>query len=158
MPAGAWVMNSGSATPYASHNCWTDAAWFFPALSSLAQTANPNFVFKYIGQTKHRGISAQHIQVYQPSKVRLLQHLSTIDFYLDPATLLPSAVAFTVHADRNAGEDLLVEVEFSNYQLVQGVAVPMHLQRYQQGALMLDATINMVTLNQGLDLSVFSID
>jgi len=160
VPAGAWVVNGGTATPYALHNCWTDAAWFFPALSSLAQTANSSFVFKYIGQVQYEGVNAQHVQVFQvpPGGITLFQQLSTIDFYLNAATLLPYAVTFNVHPDGNAGMNLPVEVDFSNYQVIQGVVVPMHVQRYQQGALMLDATIQTVLLNQGLTSSAFSIN
>jgi len=160
IPGGAWVVNGGTATPYALHNCWTDAAWFFPALSSLAHTANANFVFKYMGQVQHGGLNTQQVRVFQapPAGISLFQQLSTIDFYLDPVSLLPSAVAFNVHPDGNAGVSLSVEVDFSNYQVIQGVAVPMHIQRYQQGTLMLDATIQTVLLNQGLSPSVFSIN
>lgn len=160
IPAGGWVMNSGTDTPYALHNCWTDPVWFFPALSSLTQTTTSGFVFKYIGQVQHEGRNTQHIQVFQaqPAGVSLFQQLSTMDFYLDSVTLLPFAVGFNVHPDGNAGVNLSVEIDFSNYQVIQGVAVPMHIQRYQQGALMLDATIQTVLFNQGLDPSVFSIN
>src|SRR6266567_7572180 len=34
VPAGAWTKNGAKAVPAAQHNCWVDAAWFFPALSS----------------------------------------------------------------------------------------------------------------------------
>jgi len=65
--SGAWEKSGSAPVAYASHNCWTDAAWFFPALSSLTQTANPAFTFKYIGQEQHVGLNTQHIQVFQPS-------------------------------------------------------------------------------------------
>ena len=63
--AGAWMKNNAAPVAYAAHNCWTDAPWFFPALSSLAQTANPTFVFKYIGQEQHEGVNTQHIRCFQ---------------------------------------------------------------------------------------------
>src|SRR6267154_3070838 len=65
IPAGAWSASGGTVTAYAQHNCWTDAPWFFPALSSLSQTGNQNFVFKYIGQEQHLTTLTQHIQVFQ---------------------------------------------------------------------------------------------
>jgi len=113
VPGGAWVVNTGTATPYALHNCWTDAAWFFPALSSLAQTANANFVFKYMGQVQHGGLNTQQVRVFQvpAAGISLFQQLSTIDFYLDPATLLPSAVVFNVHPDGDAGVNLSEKME-----------------------------------------------
>ena len=33
---GAWSGSDAISHPIALHNCWTDAAWFFPPLSSLA--------------------------------------------------------------------------------------------------------------------------
>jgi hypothetical protein len=34
-PEGKWANPDGKSGKYALHNCWTDAAWFFPPLSSL---------------------------------------------------------------------------------------------------------------------------
>jgi hypothetical protein len=46
IPLGSWNKNGGPSVRCAQHNSWTDAAWFFPGLSSLTQTKNPNVVFK----------------------------------------------------------------------------------------------------------------
>lgn len=159
-PGGAWVTNGSTATAYANHNCWTDAAWFFPALSSLTQTSNPSFVFKYVGLEQRGGTSVQHIQVFQlPSGMpTIFHHLSTEDFYLDAGTLLPSAVAFSTHPDGNAGTDIAVEVDFLNYQTVGGVVAPLHIQKFQQGSLLLDIQVSSVAVNQGLGVSLFSVN
>ncbi|PYV81253.1 MAG: hypothetical protein DMG93_16005 [Acidobacteria bacterium] len=53
IPSGQWTNNGAKPTPYAQHNTWPDAAWFFPALASLSQTTNPNFIFRSIGQEQH---------------------------------------------------------------------------------------------------------
>src|SRR5450631_318619 len=113
-PGGAWTKNGGTSTAYAQHNCWTDAAWFFPALSSLTQTGNQNFIFKYIGQEQHGGVNTQHIQVFQvgPQANSSLQRLSTLDFYLDPNSSLPLAVAIKAHADNDANTDIPTEFRF----------------------------------------------
>lgn len=159
-PSGGWINNSEAAKHYANHNCWTDAAWFFPALSSLSQTSNASFVFKYLGQTQHDGISTQHIRLFQaqPGMPAIFQRLSAMDFYLNSATLLPEAVAFNIHPDKNAGVNLPVNVEFSNYQVVQGATIPMRIRKYQEGTLMVDITVSTVSLNQGLDSTVFSLN
>jgi hypothetical protein len=62
-PTGSWIVASAKAQPYAQHNCWTDAVWFFPELSSLAKAANPAFFFSYVGQEQHEGLTVQHIRV-----------------------------------------------------------------------------------------------
>ena len=157
-PGGAWEKNGGTSAPYAGHNCWTDAAWFFPALSSLMQTANPNFIFKYIGQEQHGGVNTQHIRIFQvQGGVSLMQHLSAADFYLDPVSSLPVAIAFQVHPDTDAGTDIAAEVRFANYQPVNGIQVPFHIQRMLDGGVVLDVTVTNAIFNTGLADSTFSL-
>jgi hypothetical protein len=157
VPAGAWKKDSGTVTAFAGHNCQSDAVWFFPALSSLTQTANPKLVFKYIGEEERGGVNTQHIQVFRSSSVRLLQHLSTIDFYLDPTSKLPLAVAFQVHPDKDAGRDIPAEVRFADYQLVNGIPVPFHIQRMLNGGVILDITVTNAAFNTGLQDSMFTL-
>jgi hypothetical protein len=158
---GQWIAPSNAFGNFASQNCWTDAAWFFSALGSLA--AGPNVVLSYIGPTTWNGESVQHIQsyVYQSNQLGLTpspQQLSTMDFYLDATTLLPAAVTFNAHPDNDATTNLLVEVDFSNYQTTSGVVVPMHIQKYQQGNLMVDVVVTGAAFNTGLPLSIFTVN
>lgn len=140
---GRWIAPNNASGRFASHNCWTDAVWFFPVLGSLA--AGPNVTLSYIGPTIWNGESTQHIQSQYQSNQLLslpsLQQLSTMDFYLDATTLRPAAVTFNAHPDNDARKNLLVEVDFSNYQPVSGVVVPMHIRKFQQGHLMVDTCI-----------------
>ena len=159
IPAGAWAKNGSTAGAYALHNAWTDAAWFFPALSSLSQTANANFIFRSIGQEQHGGLSTQHIQVYltQLGIFSGLQHLSTLDIYLDPISFLPLAIGFNVHPDNDMNTDIPSEIRFAKYQAVNGVQVPFHFQRIFNGNVVLDATVTSATVNTGLQDSLFTL-
>jgi hypothetical protein len=158
-PGGAWEKNGSASTPYASSNCWADASWFFPALSSLTQAANPAFVFKYIGQEQHGGVNTQHVRVFQvpAGGIPLFQHLSTTDFYLDPASSLPLAIAFQVHPDTDASTDIPTETRFANYQTVNGLPIPFHFQQMLNGGVILDVTVTNSTLNTGVLDSAFSL-
>jgi len=156
-PSGAWQTNGGAVTAFAYHNCRTDTAWFFPALSYLSQLANPNFVFKYIGQELHGGFNTQHVRVFQPSQAALLQHLSTVDFYLDPVSSLPLAMAFAVHPDLDANADIPAEIRFANYQSVSGIPVPFHFQKMLNGGVVLDVNVTSTSFNSGLADSIFSL-
>lgn len=159
-PGGAWGKNGGSSTAYAGHNCWTDAVWFFPALSSLTQMASPNFIFKYIGQEQHGGINSQHIRIYhlaakgQPPSA---QRLSTMDFYLDAASSLPLGINFNTHADDDMNLNIPVAINFANYQAVHGVQVPFHIQRMLNGGVVLDATVTTAVINTGLADTLFTL-
>lgn len=158
---GRWVSPDNTSGQVALHNCWTDAVWFFPALSSLA--ARPNVVLAYVGQETRNGASVQHVrshvdQANWPTGVLpTAKQLSTMDFYLDATTLLPVAVTFKAHPDNDAMKDLAIEVDFSDYQAISGVMVPTHIQRYSQGNLLVDITVTSASFNTGLPLSVFAV-
>src|SRR5208337_2046827 len=160
IPQGKWIAQSSASGLYSSQNCATDAVWFFPALGSLA--AGPNVVLTYVGQETRNGAAVQHIQsyVYQPKPSHVNpspQQLSTVDFYLDAATFLPVAISFDAHPD-NASTNLPVEVDFSNYQVLNGIVIPTHIQRSLQGNVLVDISISDASFNTGLPLSDFAIN
>jgi len=157
-PAGAWGTNGNSSTSFAPHNCWTDAAWFFPALSSLTQTANQNFVFKYIGQEQHGSVKTQHIRVYQSSSQNSpIPALSTMEFYLDAVSSLPIALGFNLHPDNAMGTNLPIEINFAKYQPVNGIQVAFHFQKVFNGLVVLDATVTNASFNSGLADTLFTL-
>ena len=161
-PQGEWVAADGSTGLYAMHNCMTDAAWFFPLLSSLANS-DPTLVFSYVGQETRSGVSVQHLQAYHysysksASTMALTQQLSTMDFYLDASSSLPTAFTFNEHPDDDAGTNTTVEVDFFNYQALNGMQIPIHIQQYVRGALMIDVVVSSVVVNSSLPDSDFTI-
>lgn len=163
VPQGEWIDASGTAHPYALHNCWNDANWFFPALSLLGQTANSSVVLSYIGPEVHDGLSVQHISAYKylqspdPSQTALIERLSATDFYLDPSSGLPLAIVFTWHFDDDFNVNIPVEIRFANYQTTNGAAVPLRIQQLMNGSLLLDLTVTNVSLNTGLSPSDFNL-
>jgi hypothetical protein len=156
---GAWNKNGGTPVPQVGHNTVTDASWFFPALSSLAQSANPNYLFKYLGQVQHNGVSTQHIQVSLSAVAGapFLPRLSATDFYLSTANFLPLAVDFNVHPDNDMNKDIPVEILFANYQTVTGVKVPFHFQKLLNGSVVLDATVTGAAMNTGVPDTTFTL-
>jgi hypothetical protein len=141
----------------AGHNIQTDAAWFFPALSSLNQFSNPNYLFSYVGQEQHNGASTQHIRVafITTFPIPSVQTLSTMDFYLDSTTLLPLAITFYTHPDKDANKNIREEILFANYQSVGGLQISTHFQRLLDGSLVLDATVVSPAINTGVPDNTF---
>jgi len=162
MPGGGSSKNGSVSTAYAQHNNWSDAAWFFPALSSLTQTPNPSFIFSYIGQEQHAGLTVQHIGSFQTKPTGLTDllnagRLSSMDFYLDPVSNLPLAIAFNTFADTDVNIDIPVEIRFAKYQAVNGIQVPFHIQKMLNGGVVLDITVTSAVLNSGLSDSSFTV-
>lgn len=159
---GKWVNPDGSTGMFAGQNTMTDAVWFFPALGSLA--AGLNVVLSYVGLETRNGESVQHLRsyVFQPAPsagtVTAAQRLCQMDYYLDASSALPVALTFSQHPDDNASIDLQVEVDFSDYQKLSGVELPMHIRKSMNGAVVLDITVTGATFNSGLTLSDFSVN
>jgi hypothetical protein len=156
-PEGQWTNADGKHGLFASHNCWTDAVWFFPALSSLGNFANSASVFSYVGKETWNGLSVHHLRVYSSSvALKDLAPLSTMDFYLDPGSFLPLGISFKTHSDTDMRNDIFTEILFADYRSVNGVQVPFRIQRHLGGQV-LDLTVTGVNFNSGVSDSTFSI-
>jgi hypothetical protein len=163
---GAWSGPDGVLHGIAVHNLMTDATWFFPALTLSRLASSPAYVLSYVGQEPHEGQMVMHVSIgtgLSPDSnsplfiTSLLQHLSHMDIYFDPATLLPVALAFSDHLDNNFAVDIAIEIRFSGYQAVNGVQVPYHVQKYDNNGLVLDLQLDNATLNSGLAATAFEI-
>jgi hypothetical protein len=155
-PHGKWINPDGKSGDYPLHNCWTDAAWFFPALSSLGNVGDPHFVFSYIGEETWNGLSARHLRVYRLRQgMEDAQRLSTMDFYLDPSSLLLLGLTYNTHPDKNMNVNLLSEVLFADYKVVDGVQVPFRIEQLRRGALLMDITVSSVSFNTGVSDASF---
>jgi hypothetical protein len=161
-PQGQWLAATGSYNSMAIHNCFTDAAWFFPALTVLSETSNSNLSIIYVGQETKNGISVQHLHFASNSAAQTtgvadpLVALSGTDVYLASSSLLPVAFAFNSHPDNNALLNIPVEVDFSNYEVVNGVQIPFRIQKFLNGSLFLDMTIQSANVNSALTDSAFA--
>jgi len=165
-PVGAWSGPDGAIHGMASQNVMTDAAWFFPAATLTRLLSSQGYVFSYIGPETLNGQSVTHLEIIQPfpasvnapqQLAALVQHVSQMDLYLDPGTLLPAALAFNVHPDNNAGLDIPTDIRFSAYQPINDVQVPFHVQKYLNNGLVLDLQFSHATVNSGLAASAFDI-
>jgi hypothetical protein len=162
-PAGAWSGPDGTPHSMATHNCWTDASWFFPALTLEAIASDPQTAVSYLGTDTSKGTPLLHLQVTRAPAgqaadvTALILTLSTMDIYFDPQSLLPVVLDFNTHPDVDAGTNLPVEIQFGNYQNSNGALVPLRMQKFLQRTLLLDLTVSNVLVNSGVSASVFTL-
>jgi hypothetical protein len=159
-PIGTWSGPDGVSHVIAFHNLLTEPAWFFPSFAVARGLTNSSSLVTYIGSETLDSLAVQHLSISQQpadssDSAALLQHLSQVDLYLDSSTLLPAALAFTIHPDDNALLDIPVEVRFSDYRSVNGVQVPFHVQKFLNNGLILDLQFQSAILNSGLSASAF---
>jgi hypothetical protein len=152
-PSGQWIDLDGQPHQMAQPNCWTDAVWFFPALSMLSDYSDPTLIFTDLGPEQHDGRSVEHIQAYRSypglpqGRAEELERLSRVDYYLDSQTALPLAMAFATHDNRNMNVDVPVEIVFSQYEVVSGVQVPFLVTRMWSGSPLFQISITSVAPN-----------
>jgi len=162
-PAGTWTGPDGTAHSMATHNCWTDASWFFPALTLEAVAADPQTSVSYLGTDTSKGTPLLHIQVTRAPASQtadvtaLILTLSTMDIYLDPQSFLPLVLDFNTHPDIDAGRNIPVEIQFGNFQPTNGVLVPLQIQKYLQGTLLLNLVVSNASINSGVPASTFTL-
>ena len=160
-PVGSWTGPDGTSHPIAYHNILGEPVWICPFVTINAALSNPQSVTVYVGPETKNGEAVQHVSIYQmlpgaADGAPLFQHLTQLDMYLDSSTSLPSFVDFRVHPDNNVGMDIPVEIQFSDYRVVNGAQVPFHIQKYVNGSLLFDFQSSSVVINSGVSLSAFS--
>jgi len=162
-PAGAWSGPDGTAHSMATHNCWADASWFFPALTLEAVATDPLTSVSYLGTDTSKGKPLLHLQVTRApsgqaaSVTTLILGLSTMDIYFDPQSFLPLVLDFNTHPDSDANPNIPVEIQFGNYQSSNGALVPFRIQKFLQRTLLLDLTVTSVLVNSGVPAGTFTL-
>lgn len=167
IPEGSWVGTDGVSHAMSSSNCVTDAVWFFPALSVLSEvsTANSNLVATDAGQETLSGETVDHVRFWRvfptgsgsAGTLALLQHLSTVDVYLDATSLLPVELDFNIHPDDNAAADIPVEIQYGDYQRLSGILVPTQVRKLINHTLFLDLKLTEAAINTGLSPADFDV-
>lgn len=162
-PAGAWNGPDGEQHAMATHNCWFEAGWFFPALSLEAALSDPQLSLVYQGLENRGGRAVFHLRTFRvlpgqsAEMTAEIARLSALDIYLDAASYFPLALGFNVHADDDLNLDIPVGLVFSDYRSINGVQVPMHVQKFLQGGLVLDLILVNAVINPGIPQSEFAI-
>jgi len=161
-PTGNWYGTDGVWHSMAVHNLFSDPTWFFPTFLISRVLSEAHYSISPMDAQSQDGVAVEHVTVYQQpgfvtQQTTLIQGLSQIDIYLNASTLLPASISFSAHADTNALVNIPVEIKFSNYQVVQGVSTPYHIQKYVQNGLALDLTLSSAQINSGLSGSEFQI-
>lgn len=158
VPAGNWIGPDGTSHAMAKHNLMADPGWF-PNFTLGNVMSSPNSILTYVGQEDRNGASVIHISAFQQvpnisaNLASDLQHLTQIEIYLDPVTLLPASYSYNSHPDDNASLDLATEIRYANYQSVAGTLVPFHIQKYVNNTLAIDLQLESASLNTGITVA-----
>jgi hypothetical protein len=152
------IDSTGNVRQLAIHNTWSAATWFFPAFLPTALWNSSSVQFSLPAPADASGITLQsntELSGVATTMHNLVERLSSVRYQLNPTTYLPSKVTFTTHPDADLNRDIGVEVDYSDYRLVDGVQVPFRIRKYLNGDLILDITVTNVIINPTLSDSDF---
>lgn len=151
--ACTWIGNDGKQHNVASSNCYMAVPWFMPQIAIQVSGIPAVLGAEYKGK-QGTGAGQRYMLRHQAiigspetkmDVTTLLQGWSTSDLALDAATFLPSSLSFAVHPDNDSSVSLNETIVYGDYRTIAHVTLPYHLQRYINGNLQLDITIQQAS-------------
>jgi hypothetical protein len=152
---GSWSGPDSVSHAIADYNLVTDPGWF-PAFALAGFAASQNAIITYVGQETKNGGAVIHITASAVGAA-FMQHFSQTEIYLNPSTLLPVAIAYSIHPDNNSSLDIPTEIDYSDYQLFNGSQIPVHIQKLVNNVLNLDLKLSNAVVNSGLTAATFAV-
>lgn len=155
-----WTDTSGSN--HAFPNSGTPNSWFFPGFLPNSQCLSNLQVFTFEESQSTAEINVASHAAISPKtplgRANLSQHLSAVEYHIDPNSYLPTHIQYNEHPDNDLGTDIPVEIRFADYRQISGVQVPFRIQKFMNGTTVLDITVNTVVINSSFSASEFSIE
>jgi hypothetical protein len=143
---GTWV-----SLPY--HESRAVLPYQLPAVVLLSELNSPNYTISYVGPVTINGNSV--IQVHTCDESDFISHLVLPqEWYFDPASGLPVQVDFKIPSDTAANDPRSGSIQFSNFKIVNGIAVPFQLS-LQEGSGSATAIVSSVQFNSSIPASDF---
>jgi hypothetical protein len=148
-----WSGADGVTHEATGANCWTAVVPFLPLISLQPALIPSALGTEYLGLvTNERGTyyAIRNQLIVGPGKTPLavtqqIRKQSTTTLLLDPSTLLPAALDYTMQTDSGSA-NIAVEVRFSNYKQLSGLTVPAHIERYLNGNLQLAIDLTQASI------------
>jgi len=148
-----WSKADGVSHEVSSTNCWKALLWFLPALSLQSSSMSASLGIAdmgtgTIGSGTYRHLQSQLVFSDTPQSITSqVMQFSTTDLGLDPVSLLPSVLTYTLYPDSGSSTPIAIEIDYSNYTAVSGVQIPFTIQRYVNGSLQLAITLSSAQIN-----------
>jgi hypothetical protein len=151
----SWSGSDAIAHAIDPGNCWRPVIWFLPPLS-LQPSLLPSYLGAAdlgsgpvgFGRATYRHLQGELVLPDLTGNLAgdIMQR-STADLGLDPASLLPAVLAYSIRPDNGAPIPIAIEVHYSNYQAINGVQIPFTIQRYVNGSLQLEISVSSAQVN-----------
>jgi hypothetical protein len=135
------------------------AAFPLPLLATTLN--NPDTALQYVGLESENGLSVHHVRYWNSfasrTKLQFLAEFTTTDLWINANTGRPERLSYFRRAGRASEPRTMIDIYFSNYQNIAGVAYPFLIQKSLNGSPWMTISISKVAFNTGLTESSFSV-
>lgn len=158
--AGVLISPDGSRRNSAFYNLTIAGSLTIPALRIVSILQSPSTGVSYVGQVTINGSAAYQIHCVlatnSSTSTSSLPAFGTFDLYLDATSLLVVSIQETAYSESNSQVSLTHELDFSNYQTVEGAVVPFGIVEKIGGQQTWSISLNSLSFNSGLTEAVFT--
>lgn len=150
-----WAGADGLAHEVSKDSCWRPAIWFLPAMSLQPPLLEKSLTITDLGTgtvgadtSLYRHVQGHLVFSDLPATISsIVAQESMTDLGLDPQSLLPAVLAYSVHPDNGASVPIAIEIHYSDYRAVNGVQIPFIIQRYVNGSLQLQISVTAAQIS-----------
>ncbi|HEU5340214.1 hypothetical protein [Edaphobacter sp.] len=128
--------------------CLKPLTWFMPSLGLQSASMPTSITFADLGtestpEGSFRHVRAQFASAAFTGDANTVGQLTAtvMDIDLDPASSLPVRLRYSVRPDSGADVKIPIVVKFSDYRNINGTEIPYRIERYVNGTLQLQITL-----------------
>lgn len=149
------VLASGKTTKLNAHVSEANFPQHLAALVLLRALSDSRYKLAWIGLEPLGASQAAHVRI--SLEIDEVTAVTTVqDWYFEPVSGLPLRVEYRLPSNANALSFLKAAVDFSDFRMVSGVAVPFQIVFYEDGVKVSVAKLSSVAFNSGLSPSEFT--
>lgn len=122
-----------------------------PVFSVLAQWSNPQVILQYVGLEQIGSENVHHIRMQQPfsQNIGLGNYDQPLDLYIDTQSFFLVKMLYVQRAPSDLTIAVQVEADYSNYQQMSGIMVPMGVTYVTNGSGTIFQAVSSFAINQG---------
>lgn len=150
---GSVTETDGVTRQIPQHNTLHLGSLTLPWMYLNSVVADPTVSITYVGLETKQNRQVHHIRterVVQLDPNSLVSKLSAEDYFIDATTFLIVSTLDMVHPDRASNIDYPHEMQFANYQTVNGIASPFSIIETVRGNPSFSIQLNQLKFNVGL--------
>jgi len=153
---------NGKVQKLSMNNAVGERIEHIPLFSMLSEYAHPDISVQYKGTSQVQGqpvqvVALSYVPSTDPGQGPAFSAATQTLFFIDQTTNLVDKLRYTNHDENDDGTTQQIDVYFSQYQTVDGVAIPFHQATYADGKLLSELVLKSVTFNNGLSDSEFTL-